>query len=249
MTRLALLQYDILWEDAPGNCEKIKKLLDSHQMEGVDILVLPELWPCGFTMNQEAHRAFDTGLACMQDLAKRYGCRVLGGLPAKTETGQENRCYLVDEQHEPRWYAKIKTFKFAGEHHKYESGRELRRWPVLGFQLTPLICYDLRFPELPRQMVPATDLIVYVANWPAPRVHHWRQLLVARAIENLCYVVGVNRVGRDGAGLDYVGATMAVAPTGDVLLDAGDREGLFTVDIDPETVSQTRIKWPFLDDK
>ncbi len=249
MARLGLLQFDMLWENAAGNRDKVLRLLDDGAMDRVDLLILPELWPVGFTMNLEAHRAFDAGLAAMDEIARTYECLVLGGLPAKTAAGQENRCYLVGGDGEPRWYAKAKTFKYAGEHHKYRAGAQVHRWPALGFQLTPLICYDLRFPELPRAMVPETTLLVYVANWPAARAGHWRALLAARAIENLCFAIGVNRVGRDGAGLDYCGDSMAISPAGEILLDAGDQEGLLTVDIDPQTVVETRKRWPFLDDK
>ena len=180
-------------------------------------------------------------------VSKRYGCPILGGLPRKTEDGQQNRCYLVDGETSLS-YTKIKAFKFAGEHKKYQPGDQCYRWDVAGFKLSPFVCYDLRFPELPRSMVPGSDLFTYVANWPDARIHHWRQLMVARALENLSYVIGVNRVGRDGAGLNYVGATMVVGPDGEVILDAQDKEGVFAVDIDPAEVARVRKQWPFLDD-
>ena len=246
MTRIGLIQFDILWEDAVGNIEKVRALTELLTPVP-DLLILPELWICGFTMNLEAHKTFEAGLAFMQELSGRYGSAVLGGLPAKTATGQENRCYLATPDG-VRSYAKIKAFKFAGEHLKYEPGGRTHRWDVAGFKLSPFICYDLRFPELARQMVPETNLITYVANWPSARIHHWRKLLVARAIENLCYVVGVNRTGRDGAGLEYTGDSLVVGPTGEILLDPGNREGVFFVDIDAAEVGRVRAQWPFLSD-
>lgn len=247
MARIGLIQFDILWENVDGNVEKVGNLLADAGHANYDLLVLPELWTCGFTMNHEAHKTRDAGLAAMKAFSKDYGCAVLGGLPAKTETGQENRCYLVQEDEE-KHYAKIKAFKYAGEHLKYEQGSQSQRWDVAGFKLSPFVCYDLRFPELARNTIPQSNLISYVANWPSTRNHHWRHLLVARAIENLCFVIGVNRVGRDGAGLDYLGSSMVVAPNGDLVLDAGDVEGVHVAEVDPSDVAKLRKSFPFLDD-
>ncbi|CAM2009407.1 nitrilase-related carbon-nitrogen hydrolase [Acanthopleuribacter pedis] len=252
MVRIGLLQFDIAWENPAGNVAKVTDLVRTGlQAQGspkLDLLVLPELWICGFTMNLEAYKTFDAGHEAMKTLAREHDCAVLGGLPHQVEGGQQNRCYLV-EGDQSTAYAKIKTFTFAGEHKKYQRGSESLRLPVAGFQLSPFVCYDLRFPELPRAMVPETNIISYVANWPAVRVHHWRSLLIARAIENLSYVIGVNRVGRDGAGLDYNGQSLLIGPRGDIVLDCGDQEGLFLAEIDPQEVRETRATWPFLNDK
>ncbi|CAM2068473.1 CN hydrolase domain-containing protein [Sulfidibacter corallicola] len=253
MARLGLIQFDILWENAAGNAARVRDLVRQaiRTMDAADasfdLLLLPELWSCGFTMNHEAHKSFDIGFQTMQELARELDCAVMGGLPHKVEGGQENRCYLVTPD-DSRHYAKLKTFNYAGEHLKYRPGSEAMRWEVAGLQISPYVCYDLRFPELVRPMMPETTMVTYVANWPSARVHHWRSLLVARAIENLCYVVGVNRIGSDGAGREYVGSSMVVAPNGDVLLDCGGGQGLFAVDIDPGEVARTREKWPFLAD-
>jgi len=142
----------------------------------------------------------------------------------------------------------VTAFKYAGEHKKYEQGNIRRRWNLGPFTLSPFICYDLRFPELPRECMPDANLLCYVACWPKARVHHWRQLLIARAIENQCYVVGVNRVGRDGAGLDYSGSSLVVDPLGAIVLDAGDQEGLYHAEIDANLATETRERFPFLRD-
>ena len=119
---------------------------------------------------------------------------------------------------------------------------------VDGLRVSPLVCYDLRFADASWPLAAATDLYVYVASWPAPRRHHWRSLLVARAIENQAYVVGVNRVG-SGGGLDYAGDSMAVDPMGEVLVDAGSGEAVVVVDVDPGRVEQVRAELPFLADR
>jgi len=245
--KLGLLQIDIQWEDVNANIERVRSLLQQYRPGDFDMLVLPELWSCGFTMNSAAHETYDAGISFMQDLSVKLQCSVLGGLPFKTDTGQENRCYLVEGDVQ-RHYAKIKAFKFAGEHERYEQGNQKRRWKVGGFQLSPFICYDLRFPELARAMVPETNLLSYVACWPKVREMPWRQLLRARAIENLCYVIGVNRVGKDAGGLEYSGASMVIGPLGEVVLDAGHEEGLFKAEIDPAQVKASRQKFRFLDD-
>lgn len=245
--KVALVQFDILWEDAPGNVAKLRNLLSPYKRGDFDLLILPELWTCGFTMNKDAHKTFALGHDFMTWAHETYGAAILGGLPHQTETGQQNRCYLVD-QNGSKSYAKIKVFKFAGEHEKYEPGEDRQLWPLGDFSLAPFICYDLRFPELPRAQMPEANLITYVANWPEARIHHWRALLRARAIENLAYVIGVNRVGRDGAGLDYVGASMVIAPNGDILFDAEAKEGIFIVDIHKQQVDEARQRWPFLND-
>ena len=246
MVNIGLVQFDILWEDPNGNAAAVERL--TQNANNLDLLILPELWICGFTMNNEAYKTRDRGLEAMRALSRRLGCPVLGGLPRQTETGQQNCCYLVDGDAEPLVYVKNKAFKFAGEHLKYQQGSERCLWPVAGFQLSPYVCYDLRFPELARSMVPGANLFTYVANWPTPRVAHWRALLQARAIENQSHVIGVNRVGSDPTGLDYPGSSLVISPAGEILLDAGAEEGFFTVTLDPEEPARVRARFPFLND-
>lgn len=249
MAVIGMLQIDILWENVQGNIAKVRALTADARPGDFDLLVLPELWSCGFTMNQEAHKTFPAAIAFMCELSRELDCQILGGLPTAVEGGQENRCYLVDRGEVVGSYTKIKAFKFAGEHLKYRPGHRAERFAVAGFQLSPFICYDLRFPELARSRVPETNLISYVACWPEAREHHWRSLLVARAIENLSYVIGVNRVGTDGAGLTYPGASLLVAPTGEILVDGGRNEGLYRGEISPEVVAEVRQRFRFLEDK
>ena len=247
MARLGIVQYDIAWEDAPGNINRLNKLL-ADQSERFDLLVLPELWPCGFTMSQTAFHCHDQALDYMKRLSREQACPILGGVPGGIEGGQENRHYLVDGD-TTSYYVKNKSFTFAGEHKKYQRGNQTVRWDVAGFKLSPFVCYDLRFPELARAMMPESNMLVYVANWPKVRVQHWRQLLIARAIENLSYVIGVNRVGTDGTGLEYSGNSMVIDPAGEILLEIADGSaGISAVDVDPSYVDEVRTRWPFLND-
>ncbi len=246
MSTIGLLQFDILWENPTGNIAAVQKLC--KDAKDLDLLILPELWICGFTMNNEAYKTRDAGLQAMQQLSAELGCAVLGGLPQRSGDGQQNCCYLVRSGQEPLVYIKNKAFKFAGEHLKYQQGTEQQCWSCAGFQLSPFVCYDLRFPELARGMVPQANLFSFIANWPSPREHHWRSLLMARAIENQAYVIGVNRIGSDPTGLDYPGASLVISPAGEILLDAGGQEGLFCLELDPQLPGQIRQRFPFLKD-
>lgn len=249
MAKVALLQLDIQWEDPAANAARVGALTEHLQPGDVDLLILPETWCCGFTMNANAHRFAEAGLSAMKAMSKRLDCPVLGTVPAPAEEGQENRLYWVENGEIVDYYAKIKTFTYAGEHEKFRSGKTIKHWDIAGFQLTPFICYDLRFPELVRAAVPKANLVIYPANWPKARAHHWRALLAARAVENLTYVIGLNRVGVDGNGLEYSGDTMVYAPDGSLILDGGHQEKLWVLDLDPEAVREARTKWPFLNDR
>jgi predicted amidohydrolase len=145
-------------------------------------------------------------------------------------------------------YAKIHPFSFAGEDKVYTAGDRVVTVEVEGVRVTPLVCYDLRFPEPFRTAAAETDLFVLVANWPDQRREHWRTLLRARAIENQAYVVGVNRAG-EGHGLRYAGDSAAVSPLGETLAEADDREQVIFADIDPDVVGKLRARFPALDDR
>ena len=145
-------------------------------------------------------------------------------------------------------YAKLHPFSYAREHERYDAGTEHVVVDVDDVRVALFVCYDLRFADEFWALAERTDLYVVVANWPDPRRHHWRSLLVARAIENQAYVIGVNRVGQ-GGGLDYVGDSMVVDPLGEVLASAAGREATLVTEIDPAVVTATRQRFPFLADR
>jgi len=251
--RLSLIQFDISWENPEENIAKVGKLVSIVGEFGCDILVLPEMWPCGFTMNSDAHVFGVPALEYMADLAQRQNCHIMGGVPTKVDGGQENQAVWIDATGTIRGrYSKIKTFTFAQEDHFFQSGKEVAFWQledlIISPFISPFICYDLRFPELARKAMPQAQVLIYMASWPAPRIHHWRHLLRARAIENQCYVVGVNRIGQDGNGWDYCGSSVVIDPMGRIILDADDQEGVYTIDLSANQVTQTRKNFPFLAD-
>jgi predicted amidohydrolase len=145
-------------------------------------------------------------------------------------------------------YAKIHPFTFGGEHRVYAGGDRIVTVDVEGLRVTPFVCYDLRFPEPFRLAAADTDLFAVVANWPEPRREAWRTLLRARAIENLCYVAGVNRAG-EGGGLRYAGDSAVISPWGEVLAEGGVEEAVLIADVDASVVRSTRAKFPALEDR
>jgi predicted amidohydrolase len=180
--------------------------------------------------------------------AGRLGLWILASVPERGEPSPRNMAMLVAPDGTVVRYAKIHPFSYAGEHRVYTAGDRVVTAEIEGVRLTPLVCYDLRFPEPFRTAAAETDLFVVVANWPDQRREHWRTLLRARAIENQAYVVGVNRAG-EGDGLRYAGDSAAVSPLGETLAEADDREQVLFADIDPEVVRKLRARFPALDDR
>lgn len=159
-----------------------------------------------------------------------------------------NMAILASPGGEISRYAKIHPFSPAGEARHYAAGDRVVTWPVDGVRVTPFICYDLRFPDAFRVAAADTDLYAVVANWPDARREHWRTLLRARAIENQCYVAGVNRIG-EGGKLRYAGDSAVIDPMGRVLVEGADDDLILFADIEPETVAEARARFPFLSDR
>ena len=247
---VAVLQLDTVWENKSANYQKVNRLIASLT-DPVDLICLPEMFATGFTMQAStiAECADGPTSQFVRQLAIDQRTAVLGTVVEQGLQGGRNTALLFDATGSlVSRYAKIHPFSFAGEDQHYEKGLEL---PVAGwrhFQVATPICYDLRFPELFRHATyRGATLFIVPANWPAKRVQHWRSLLVARAIENLAYVIGINRAG-EGNGLEYSGSSMIVAPTGDILSEAGPGERIIVADIDPDVVSSHREHFRFLND-
>ena len=185
------------------------------------------------------------------DMAQETGAALAGSIAQKREGGERPRNVFVLATPEGgvHRYAKIHPFDFGGEGRHYESGDVLVTVRVAGVRVTPLICYDLRFAELFTSRANETDLFVVAANWPVARAHHWKALLVARAIETQSYVLGVNRVGT-GGGLVFEGDSMLVSPLGEVISSLPPGEaGVVEGEVDPAVVSEVRMSLPFLQDR
>lgn len=247
--RIALCQMELSWEDAEENFRRVEKLAEASG-ESWDLLILPEMFSTGFTMKPESlpPRIGEQTLDWMKDFARKSGAAVTGSTVYKTADGFFNRLLFVDPgQPEVLIYDKRHLFTLAGEQHHYRPGKELLLLEYKGFRLCPLICYDLRFPVWSRN-VSGYDLLLYVANWPVPRIQAWDLLLRARAIENMAYCVGVNRIGSDEGGHEYSGHSVLIDPLGNVVQQLeGEEIKAFT--LKKNTLSDLRTRLRFLDDR
>jgi predicted amidohydrolase len=248
--RVALIQMDLVWEDVAENHRRAARLLAKAKEGDAVLAVLPEMFSTGFSMNAAriAQPPGGPSETFLRGEAGRLGLWILASVPEKGEPSPRNMAMLVAPDGTVVRYAKIHPFSYAGEHRVYTAGDQVVTAGVEGVRVTPLVCYDLRFPEPFRTAAAETDLFVVVANWPDQRREHWRTLLRARAIENQAYVVGVNRAG-EGDGLHYAGDSAAIAPLGETLAEADEREQVLFADIDPEVVRKLRARFPALDDR
>lgn len=246
------LQWDLQWEDKAANFARADKLTAEAAPKPGALVVLPEMFATGFSMNVSGigeERAGES-LAFLSSLARRHEVFVTAGVVTRTESGRGfNEAVTLDpEGREVARYRKMHPFRYAGEGDFYDAGSAPVLWRWGDVMVAPFVCYDLRFPEIFRLGAAAgAELFVVIANWPSARIEHWRVLLRARAIENQAYVLGVNRCGADPK-LNYPGATLAVDPHGNLLGELGDNEGALKIEIDPDVVQTCRRKLPFLRD-
>ncbi|MFN2386239.1 MAG: nitrilase-related carbon-nitrogen hydrolase [Thermoanaerobaculia bacterium] len=248
--RVALIQMDMAWEDVAENHRRAARLLGEAKARGAELALLPEMFSTGFSMDS-ARIAQPPGGASekfLRETAARLGLRILASTPEAGEPAPRNMALLVSPDGEVRRYAKIHPFSYAGEDRAYAGGDGILTARVGDLRVTPFICYDLRFPEPFRAAADDTDLFVVVANWPDARREHWRTLLRARAIENLAYVAGVNRVG-EGNRLRYAGDSAVISPWGEVLVEGGEEEAVLLAEVDPEVVRSARERFPALRDR
>jgi omega-amidase len=247
------VQFDVAWEDKPANFERARTLLDPVDLPAGGLVVLPEMFATGFSMNVDAIAEGDIHLAesFLASLALERGVFTLGGVVNRSATGKGlNQAVLFDPAGvEVARYSKMHPFSFGQENRHYERGDALAVVPGVGcLTVAPLICYDLRFPEAFRAAVRrGTQAFVVIASWPAPRAAHWTALLVARAIENQAYVVGVNRCGRD-PNLAYAGGSMIVDSRGQVLAAAGEGPAVIQADLPVQPLLDYRASFPALAD-
>ncbi|MFG6137113.1 amidohydrolase [Halomonas sp. B23F22_10] len=225
--RTTLVQADLRWEDPEANCRMLEASLGELDGDDTDLIVLPEMFATGFTMNSREMAepmAESATVAWLREQATRRGCVVTGSVAVVEDGDCFNRLIWARPDGSLVHYDKRHLFRMAGEHERYAMGHERVIVELKGFRILLSVCYDLRFPVWLRQRPEAGEAFEYdallcVANWPAPRRHPWRVLLQARAVENLCPVIGVNRVGEDAKGLAYAGDSMLVDAKGEPLID------------------------------
>jgi predicted amidohydrolase len=245
-------QLDIAWENKPENYRRARALFASAQPAAGGLVVLPEMFSTGFSMNVAGISEQGGGGAeqFVKDLAAEFGVYILAGVvsQAPDRTGLNEAIAISPDGELLARYAKIHPFTLGGELAHYSRGRTIETFQWAGLKVAPFICYDLRFPEIFRSAVKnGVEMFAVIANWPNKREQHWVTLLQARAIENLAFVVGVNRAGKDPQ-LIYPGRSMIVDPHGTVLADGGPDEGIVSAEIRPEVVRDWRRDFPALKD-
>lgn len=250
--RVLAVQPDIAWEDKAANFAHVEALLAAAQVPAGSLIVLPEMFATGFSMNVAGIAESPDGPTqrFMKGLAQKYRATVIAGVVTAAEDGRGlNQAVVIGpDGGEVARYTKMHPFSFAGENEHYAPGDQVVTFPVGGFTAAMQICYDLRFPELYRQAaLRGADLLVTIASFPLAREAHWVALSVARGIENQAFMVASNRCGRD-PGNAYGGRSMVIDPSGRVVADAGDQPGIASADIDPAGASACRASFPALAD-
>lgn len=241
---LALIQTTLAWQDPAANHAHFQALL--QQAEGADLIVLPEMFSTGFSMDSAALAEPEDGPTSqwLLEQAQELQAVVTGSLIIQAADGSyRNRLLWARPDGSLAHYDKRHLFRMAGEHEHYRAGEQQVVLDVKGWQVRPLICYDLRFPVWSRDSQ-ATDLLLYTANWPAARRNHWNRLLPARAIENLCYVAAVNRIGEDGKGYVYSGDSQVLDFQGESLLMPQGADGVFRTTLKAAELAAYRQRFP-----
>lgn len=247
--KIALIQTSLTWENPIENRSHLSQKINGF-MEDVDLIVLPEMFSSGFTMDPKniAETMQGETVSWLQHMAKAKNCAIIGSLVIQEKGNFYNRLVFVFPNGEIQHYDKRHLFTLAGEDKVYTAGTQKLIVDYKGFKICPLVCYDLRFPVFARN-VEDYDVLIFVANWPKPRVNAWDILLKARAVENMCYTIGVNRIGTDEHDHEYVGHSQAVDFLGNYIQEPEETDGVFIVKLDKEQLLETRNKLAFLDDK
>jgi len=246
--RCLLVQSQLFWADASANRQQLEAVVRG-QGEAFDLVVFPETFTSGFLGDVEAEAETMNGetLAWMKTLARELDCVICGSVAISVAQGTTNRFLWVQPEGEIQFYDKRHLFSFGGEDRRYLAGRERKVFHYRGWRICPQICYDLRFPAWCRNRNDY-DLLLFVANWPEPRTAAWTTLLKARAIENQCYVIGVNRSGEDPRGLKYLGGSVVHDPLGESVLELGSGEHNGCAVMELEKVRSIRSLLPFQQD-
>jgi omega-amidase len=248
--RIALAQTDIIWKDKQSNFFKIENWL-YDQKEALDLMILPEMFATGFVT--DAHEIAENmegeTVKWMKKMAIEHKLALMGSVVIEEAGKYYNRLVWINRLGEISYYDKRHLFTYGGEHHHFSAGNQKLVVDLYGWKICPLVCYDLRFPVWSKNTVEegnyAYDLLIYIANWPSVRAHAFRQLLIARAIENQSFVVGVNRVGVDGKGLYYQGNSTVLDFNGNHITEiAPDLETFEIVTISNSSLQKARESFP-----
>lgn len=243
--KVALVQTDLHWENPTANLAMLEEKIAALEAS-VDLIVLPEMFTTGFTMNPAtvAEPMNLTTFKWMRQMAAQTDAVVVGSFVAKEGQKYFNRLLWMQPDGTYDYYDKRHLFRMAKEHESYTGGTQRIIKALKGWRICPLICYDLRFPVWSRNVNLEYDLLLYVANWPSVRRQVWNTLLQARAIENLSYVIGVNRVGEDANAIPYSGDSALIDFKGEVVFRKTDEEGIYVYTLQKEPLMAFRERFP-----
>ena len=250
--KIAAISLNIAWQDIEKNLVQAEKFILKAKNDGCDVVVLPEVFNTGFItdIGKFAEPPRGRTYQALQNLASKNSINIVAGISEKTNNAKASNVAVVFDKlgHELAKYSKLHPFNFANEGKYFNAGDDIITFELEGTTCSVFICYDLRFPEVFRQVSRDVEVIFVVANWPNSREKHWEALLIARAIENQCYVVGVNRIGKDGVGQRFNGSSMVIDPLGEVLLQTNKTNEYSVCDLSLSKVAMIREKFPFLSD-
>lgn len=248
--KVTIVQPDLVWEDPEANIKHIEELVAAH-IDKSDLIVLPEMFSTGFSMNSAklAEEMNGRSINWMKTLSASYNCSIAGSLIVKDKGKILNRLIFSSPDGEVTTYDKRHLFRMEKENLSFTRGNSRVVVAYKGFRINLQICYDLRFPVWSRTINQDYDVLLYIASWPEARREVWNSLLVARAIENQCYLIGVNRVGKDGEGISYCGDSVILGPKGEVIANTEMyKECAVTADLDLEDLNKFRKKFPVWQD-
>ncbi len=248
--KITLVQTSLSWEDPQANLSHLDELISGIRKNSTHLIMLPEMFTTGFTMNaaKVAHTMKGKEVSWMLNLAKQKNAVVCGSLVITAQGKYYNRLLWVQPDGKLQQYDKRHLFRMADEHKTFTPGKKKLMVTLQGWNICPLVCYDLRFPVWSRSKGDV-DLMLFVANWPERRSYPWKQLLIARAIENQCFMFGVNRIGIDGNGLRYQKSSIAITPDGDLIEPVIPGHELDIYEIEPADAATYRSSFPTLRDK
>lgn len=249
--RTTLVQTDLYWQDIDANLAMMEEKIWQID-EDIDLIILPEMFNTGFSMNAEklAEPMNFKTFKWMNQMAKQKNAAICGSYIIKESTNYYNRLYFIDPEGNFDFYDKRHLFRMGEEHLTYSEGKKRMIREFRGFKIMPLVCYDLRFPVWIKNQYDNDadeleyDVLVFVANWPAPRTNVWDTLLKARALENQCYSIGVNRTGKDGEGIEYSGNSVVYDYKGLLLNEITNDPSIQTIELNLEELKAFRKKFP-----
>jgi omega-amidase len=238
---VTLIQTGLFWEDIPANLAMLDGKINGIS-EKTDVIILPEMFTTGFTMNVEklAQSMSGTAVSWLVAKARQKQAHIMGSVIIEEDKKYFNRLIWAKPDGKILTYDKKHLFRMAGEHKIYSPGKSHLTIEVNGLKLRTFICYDLRFPIWVRNIANQYDAAIYIANWPAKRAHHWKLLLPARAVENQSYVIGVNRVEKDGKGLAYSGDSCVIDPVGNIVFQKANTPCIHTAKLSYDKIKKFR---------